>query len=625
MMRSFQGWVFAAVFSQALAFPSFRLKIPNGERVPCPEGVDGCTVGDGSIGQPKSVCSGVGHRSCLGGSMPLNAFGIALKAEGYKWTSVLCEADSDGDGLTNGEELGDPCCLWEESDSSSAYTATFPASHPGFADVDARKDQYARPDCSLTKPSAKAVALGNFNAGEEQRSVDLLVANFTLPAQRTIYVNIAWNFPDDSLELFHVVSAEAIIHTVNLHHFVLNGCEDRWPDDMHGKPVDSMTSQKCQTPWGAWAPGKKIVEMPPWLGVPLGKDAGVRAFVVQVHYDNPTLQAGIVSQDGVRLHYTPNLRSESPASLSIIKVSVAPTMRVPPGKKRFFITRSCMLTVSDAKTQAPAEMHVFGRFYHAHLLGTEMYTEFTPQASGVARDLGSDRFWHFDDQSMKNLLLENITLQTGDHIQSTCVMDSTGRETPTFIGEETIDEMCWNTLQTWPAGIEGKCNGSIWFGELSDDEQGMGIASRHPEEDAEWVWDGAYPVGPGHITKFPPDESYMDPRCMDMTALADNCPRITAMHASSGMDCDADLSDAITRLQEQGMQGATIMSLCCTEACSNHCGGHDLCSRERPPALASATTTAGPPNQESESQETSGSMHAIGSWYYAILLAPIFK
>ncbi len=28
------------------------------------------------------------------------------------WTKELCVMDSDEDGATNGEELGDPCCEW---------------------------------------------------------------------------------------------------------------------------------------------------------------------------------------------------------------------------------------------------------------------------------------------------------------------------------------------------------------------------------------------------------------------------------------------------------------------------------------------------------------------------------
>ena len=31
----------------------------------------------------------------------------------YQWTEALCHMDSDGDGRTNGEELGDPDCVWQ--------------------------------------------------------------------------------------------------------------------------------------------------------------------------------------------------------------------------------------------------------------------------------------------------------------------------------------------------------------------------------------------------------------------------------------------------------------------------------------------------------------------------------
>lgn len=34
----------------------------------------------------------------------------AFAAAGHKWTPELCKADSDGDGFTNGQELGDLDC-----------------------------------------------------------------------------------------------------------------------------------------------------------------------------------------------------------------------------------------------------------------------------------------------------------------------------------------------------------------------------------------------------------------------------------------------------------------------------------------------------------------------------------
>ena len=99
------------------AFPSFTAVIPNGRRVPCPRGVDGCSN--------AGLCEGVGHGSCAGGSLPLNAFGDGLRSSGYEWTDLFCRLDSDGDGFVNGAEMGDPCCIFQTDNelfkSSDAY------------------------------------------------------------------------------------------------------------------------------------------------------------------------------------------------------------------------------------------------------------------------------------------------------------------------------------------------------------------------------------------------------------------------------------------------------------------------------------------------------------------------
>lgn len=63
---------------------------------------------------PNGANTGVealGHTNTIG-SGGLTAFGEDFAAAGNKWTKELCEKDSDGDGQSNGAELGDPCCEW---------------------------------------------------------------------------------------------------------------------------------------------------------------------------------------------------------------------------------------------------------------------------------------------------------------------------------------------------------------------------------------------------------------------------------------------------------------------------------------------------------------------------------
>ena len=44
------------------------------------------------------------------------------------WNHVICNKDSDGDGISNGEELGDPDCKWSPGKTSSRTSGL---SHPG--------------------------------------------------------------------------------------------------------------------------------------------------------------------------------------------------------------------------------------------------------------------------------------------------------------------------------------------------------------------------------------------------------------------------------------------------------------------------------------------------------------
>ena len=72
---------------------------------------------------------GVGH-DLPAGSGPRNAFGLAFAAASYVWTPALCNADSDGDGFSNGAELLDPSCVWSEGKPNPGPGTVY---HPGLA------------------------------------------------------------------------------------------------------------------------------------------------------------------------------------------------------------------------------------------------------------------------------------------------------------------------------------------------------------------------------------------------------------------------------------------------------------------------------------------------------------
>ena len=100
----------------AQASRAFQDRIPNG----------------GGVVYAGAVWAAVGHVERSPATLgSLDSFGTAFKQQGNSWTSALCEADSDGDGYSNGQELGDPACTWTAGSTPARLTDI---SHPGKSD-----------------------------------------------------------------------------------------------------------------------------------------------------------------------------------------------------------------------------------------------------------------------------------------------------------------------------------------------------------------------------------------------------------------------------------------------------------------------------------------------------------
>mmetsp|Transcript_57802 Transcript_57802/g.122971 ORF Transcript_57802/g.122971 Transcript_57802/m.122971 type:complete len:163 (-) Transcript_57802:183-671(-) len=110
---SFAGSLLLLCISGADGHSTYVSRIPNGNSVV----VKGETI------------AALGHVAARGhGSR--NTFGKDFHLAGNTWTTALCEADSDGDGASNGLELGDPNCTWTYGTVPSRVTEL---SHPGLA------------------------------------------------------------------------------------------------------------------------------------------------------------------------------------------------------------------------------------------------------------------------------------------------------------------------------------------------------------------------------------------------------------------------------------------------------------------------------------------------------------
>ncbi|XP_052721511.1 temptin-like [Crassostrea angulata] len=105
-----------ALVTLAVAHPGYRDLMPNGYSVPNPCGAD--------------TWQAVGHYDPYHHTIAKNQFGKDFAAAAHIWTETLCKTDSDGDGKTNGEELGDPACIWNVGDRPAGSAS----GHPGICE-----------------------------------------------------------------------------------------------------------------------------------------------------------------------------------------------------------------------------------------------------------------------------------------------------------------------------------------------------------------------------------------------------------------------------------------------------------------------------------------------------------
>ncbi|KAG7398015.1 hypothetical protein PHYBOEH_011847 [Phytophthora boehmeriae] len=96
----------------------------------------------------------IGHLDPAG-ETGVNDFGTAFASAGNAWTVALCQEDTDGDGFTNGQELGDPCCTWTSSNTAGLITDG--VSHPSDA-TKTPTNAELKAGCSSSSTTASSTA-----------------------------------------------------------------------------------------------------------------------------------------------------------------------------------------------------------------------------------------------------------------------------------------------------------------------------------------------------------------------------------------------------------------------------------------------------------------------------------
>eukprot|EP00892_Ulva_mutabilis_P012914 jgi/Ulvmu1/9996/UM059_0045.1 len=468
------------------AFPTYPRALPSGAEVTCP--------GHFSAAQAKEqcsdgVCHAVGHVDCRGGSIKgstgtsLNSFGQAFRDAGYQWTAHFCRADSDGDGRTNGQELGDPCCVWHAG-KPLPVDPSYVISHPGDPEDTTPSPAPSASDCRALQ-AARGGAAGSTSAeaveamfapGEERREIHFQVKNHKLMANETVYANAFFPVPQEEA-LYIVGFVPNIDNKHMIHHLVAYFCTGKMPAYTSQKSgqvinpdsaeMNGYVPESCQRVFYAWAPGADHLLMPDAVHIHYGKGSGFKTVLLEIHYNNLDGLTDVTDASGVTAYATTKPRSDGAMWLWLGAVEKVGT--IPPNSTHF--------SASECKIQLRPgceEIHVFASIPHAHYTGIAVWSELYEQGSdgelSYVQDVVREMRFSYLNQYTRTLL-EPVRVVDGQVISTACIYNTAGRAEDTVGGVASHDEMCLDALLTYPDtclyGVQ--CSGIPVDGEVPED------------------------------------------------------------------------------------------------------------------------------------------------------------
>lgn len=408
---------FLVFLSTVNGFSFFAEKIPNGEFVPHP-----C--------KPNFLWKGVGHKNKDGGG-ERNQFGRDFLNFGKIWSESLCRMDSDGDGKSNGEELGDPNCVWREGDIPQFMTGI---THPGVCDpmnatICLEKNTWV--DCSLESFQCQAL-----RDDPDIKNMTLTFPKTPVPVEETNYYCMAFEFPQDGD--YHMIATEPIIDNIHvMHHILLFGCTKKPPISTTEPQHCGMGLGDCLDVIGGWTVGATGECLHKDIGFRLGQH-GYSYGILQFHWNNPLKRSDYVDGSGLMIHYTPNKRIAD-AGVFVIGQNF---FEIPPQQEEVHVTGRCNNLALNGPiniTRAINHMHYLGRKMTIEHFRGEDETEYITNEPDYSYD--SPKLYSFSNP---------IVFKPGDTLKTTCVFKSTGKKKTVFYGDGTNDEMCLGFLTYYP-------------------------------------------------------------------------------------------------------------------------------------------------------------------------------
>ncbi|BFZ19034.1 hypothetical protein BsWGS_22073 [Bradybaena similaris] len=445
------------------SYRTFQAYIPNGAAVPNP-----CKEGQ--------IWEGVGH-ILNEGTGTKNRFGLDFLDAGKEWTYDLCIKDSDLDGMTNGQELGDPKCTWKRNSGPPERTTGL--TNPAICDpwdspkcmktplVGSRYENQGQWLAEMCKSDKFVCPAMNET---EVKTMELrMPPGSRIPPKETTYQCMVYDIyaqgvPRD--QDFHMVAVTPIIDNRNvLHHAVLFGCTDDTLPTNGSYECGMLAGPTCSEFLNVWTVGLAGECYNPLAGILLGK-TGHRIVALQLHWNNPDKRSDYTDTSGMTIYYTPKLRTYN---AGVMMVGSA-LFHLPPKRAEILIQGTCSSACTNVNMNGT--ILVTSAWNHMHYAGNKMNIQLVRKDNSVTY-LTNERVYSYDSPQVQ-LYPGGVEVSRGDAIVSNCGYQTMNRNKTTFWGEATSEEMCFGFLTYYPRRNMKESNCIDFIGVSYCDQASMG-------------------------------------------------------------------------------------------------------------------------------------------------------
>ncbi|XP_045209562.2 dopamine beta-hydroxylase-like [Mercenaria mercenaria] len=300
---------------------------------------------------------------------------------------------------------------------------------------------------------------------EDTWTFEVTAPNILVPAKETTYWWYTAKLPPLKKK-HHIIKYEGIIqagHENLVHHMEVFHCEVaaneiirffNGPGLAEGKPPEL---ESCRKVIGAWAMGASAMVLPEEAGFPLGGPNYSRYVLLEVHYNNPDMVAGMVDASGIRFYVTSSLRRHD-AGIMELGLEYTNKMAIPPRQEIFPLTGYCIEECT--KVSLPAEgIYIYASQLHTHLTGRSVYTKHVRNGVELP-ELNRDDHYSPHFQEIRRLPVP-VRILPGDALITTCEDRTTERDNATIGGFAITDEMCVNYVHYYPVTDLEVCKSSV--------------------------------------------------------------------------------------------------------------------------------------------------------------------